>query len=277
MENFNRFGVGMWLALFLFFTSPLAATAVDSLHRVPSVESSSISIETILSDLRRRSTEQQYKVFANAVQDSPALTEQLNELVRSGLLTRISIDSSEASQGRSFGATRVGSSWMFTPSFVEGQVSRRIYDVVSDDDVLPDNMVFALGFMAWRTKHDDGVRKAISAMRESASTPAAAMQQFVAVNIRIDAGAFIQGWNDVVDAAVHRNRGVPLTAAQGNALMMNLRYRSPLLKAVTAASPDRKLRMESASIPYDAKNVDAMASALQESQLIDIQPMNLKP
>ncbi|MGU7783725.1 hypothetical protein [Burkholderia sp. PU8-34] len=278
MNYVNKFGARVRVLAHCFVALPLAATAADSQHRMPSAESSSVSIESILNDLRRRSTEQQYKVFANAAQGSPALTGQLNELVRSGLLKRISIDSTdEPSQRRSFGATRVGSTWVFTPSFVADQVSRRIYDVVSDEDILPDNMVFALGFMAWRTRYDDDVRKAFGAMRESAGTPMERMGQLVALNIRIDAGAFIQGWNDVVDAAVRRNHGVPLTAAQSSALMMNLRYRSPLLKAVAAASPDRKLQMESASIPYDAKNVDAIASALQESQLIDIQPMNMKP
>ncbi|WP_010091315.1 hypothetical protein [Burkholderia ubonensis] len=277
MNSFLKLCVLKFAAVIFFVASPLTAGATDVQKLAQRAQSSDISIESILADLRGRSTQSQYEAFANAIRHSPALAAQLNELVRAGLLTRISIDSGEASQGRSFGAMRSGSTWVFTPSFVADQGPRRIHDVVSDDDILPDNMVFALGFMAWRTTHDEEVTKALGAMRESTDAPMAKMEWLVKLNIRIDAGAFIQGWNDVVDAAVRQNRGVPLTVSQGNALMMNLRYRGPLLKAVTAASPNPKLRMESSSIPYDMKNVAALASALQESQLIDIQPMNMRP
>lgn len=229
------------------------------------------AVEHLLADLRTRSTPEQYAAVAGAIHASSALAGQLDELVDAGLLTRIAVDSGEAALGRTTGALRNGSVWILTPAFVANQAPRRLFDVVQEDDILPDNMVFALGYMAWRAKHDTDVSRASGPMQASDDSADAKKQQWIELNTRIDAGGFIQGWNDAVDAATFRHDGQPISIVQAVQMMMNLRYRGPLIKAIRATPP---LRVTATTFAFDAANVDALASALKASGVIDIEPLN---
>ncbi|KVQ39289.1 hypothetical protein WK03_29340 [Burkholderia cepacia] len=233
------------------------------------------AVERLLADLRTRSTPGQYAAVARAIHASPALAAQLDELVEAGLLTRIAVDSGEPALGRTTGALRNGSVWILTPAFVANQAPRRLFDVVEADDILPDNMVFALGYMAWRAKHDADVSRAADALRASDDSADAKKQQWIDLNTRIDAGGFIQGWNDTVDAATFQHDGRPIGIVPAVQMMMNLRYRGPLLKAIRATPPARTLRITGPALALDADNLDALASALKTSPVIDIEPLSV--
>lgn len=232
------------------------------------------ALARLLAELRTRATPAQYAAVADAIHASPALAAQLGELVRDGLLTRITVDTGEAALGRTGGALRNGSVWVLTPSFVANQAPRRFHDVVHGDDILPNNMAFALGYMAWRASHDAELSREAQALRASSDTVDAKKQRWIDVNTRIDAGGFIQGWNDAVEAAASQNGGVPITVKQSVDMMMNLRYRGPLIKAIAAKPPERTLRVTGPALLLDASNIDALAAALKTSSVIDIEPMN---
>ncbi|OXI49288.1 hypothetical protein CFB84_02895 [Burkholderia aenigmatica] len=246
-------------------TEPAPMTASPAAH---------VAVERLLADLRTRSTPGQYAAVAGAIHASPALATQLDELVEAGLLTRIAVDSGDAALGRTTGALRNGSVWILTPAFVANQAPRRLFDVVQDDDILPDNMVFALGYMAWRAKHDADVSHASEALQASGDGADAKKQRWIDLNTRIDAGGFIQGWNDTVDAATFQHDGRPITIVQTAQMMMNLRYRGPLIKAIRATPPAPRLRFFAPALALDADNLDALASALQASPVIDIEPLS---
>ncbi|WP_175756347.1 hypothetical protein [Burkholderia cepacia] len=246
-------------------TEPVALPVSPAAHAV---------VERLLADLRARSTADQYAAVAAAIHASPALAAQLDELVDAGLLTRIAVDSGEPALGRTTGALRNGSVWILTPAFVAQQAPRRLFDVVQDDDILPDNMVFALGYMAWRAKHDADVSRASDALRASDDSADTKKQRWIDLNTRIDAGGFIQGWNDTVDAATFQQGGRPVSIVQAVQMMMNLRYRGPLITAIRATPPARKLRITGPTLALDADNLDALASALQTSPVIDIEPFS---
>ncbi|NHV31334.1 hypothetical protein [Burkholderia sp. D-99] len=241
---------------------------------LPGSPAAHAAVERLLADLRTRSTPGQYAAVAGAIHTSPALAVQLDELVDAGLLTRVAVDSGEPALGRTTGALRNGSVWILTPAFVANQAPRRLFDDVQDDDILPDNMVFALGYMAWRAKHDADVSRASDALRASDDGADAKKQRWIDLNTRIDAGGFIQGWNDTVDAATFQHDGRPISIVQAVQMMMNLRYRGPLIKAIRATPPARKLRISAPALSLDADNLDALASALQTSPVIDIEPLN---
>ncbi|WP_423370215.1 hypothetical protein [Burkholderia sp. LMG 32019] len=241
---------------------------------LPGSPAAQAAVERLLADLRTRSTPGQYAAVAGAIHTSPALAAQLDELVDAGLLTRVAVDSGEPALGRTTGALRNGSVWILTPAFVANQAPRRLFDDVQEDDILPDNMVFALGYMAWRAKHDADVSRASDALRASDDSADAKKQRWIDLNTRIDAGGFIQGWNDTVDAATFQHDGRPISIVQAVEMMMNLRYRGPLIKAIRATPPARKLRISAPALALDADNLDALASALQTSPVIDIEPLN---
>lgn len=252
----------------------IADTVATGPALVPASTTAHAAVERLLADLRTHSTPDQYTAVAGAIHTSPALAVQLDELVGAGLLTRITVDSGEPALGRTTGALRNGSVWILTPAFVANQAPRRLFDVVQEDDILPDNMVFALGYMAWRAKHDADVSRASEALRASDDSADAKKQRWIDLNMRIDAGGFIQGWNDTVDAATFRHDGRPISIVQAVQMMMNLRYRGPLIKAIQAAPPARKLRITGPALEPNAGNLDALVSALQSAPVIDIEPLN---
>ncbi|KAF1034938.1 MAG: hypothetical protein GAK33_05161 [Burkholderia lata] len=252
----------------------VADTVATGPALVPASTTAHAAVEPLLADLRTHSTPDQYAAVAGAIHTSPALSAQLDELVGAGLLTRIAVDSGEPALGRTTGALRNGSVWILTPAFVANQAPRRLFDVVQEDDILPDNMVFALGYMAWRAKHDADVSRASGALRASDDSADAKKQRWIDLNMRIDAGGFIQGWNDTVDAATFRHDSRPISIVQAVQMMMNLRYRGPLIKAIQAAPPARKLRITGPALEPDAGNLDALVSALQSAPVIDIEPLN---
>ncbi|OXI87577.1 hypothetical protein CFB50_03070 [Burkholderia sp. AU33423] len=229
------------------------------------------AVERLLGELRTRSTPDQYAAVARAIHASPALAGQLNELVDAGLLTRIAVDSGEPALGRTSGALRNGSVWILTPAFVESQAPRRLSHVVHDGDILPDNMVFALGYMAWRAKHDADVSREAAALRASDDSADEKKRRWIELNTRIDAGGFIQGWNDTVDAAAVQHDGRPVGITQIVPMLMNLRYRGPLIKAIQATPP---LRVTATTFPFDDASIDALALALKGSSVIDIEPLS---
>ncbi|MGS0895200.1 hypothetical protein ACVBGC_22115 [Burkholderia stagnalis] len=246
------------------------AAAVEPVP-MPASQATHPAVERLLAELRTRATPEQYGAVADAIHASPALAGQLAELADAGLLTRIAVDSGDAALGRTTGALRNGSVWILTPAFVANQAPRRLSDVVGADDILPDNMVFALGYMAWRAKHDADVSRAVGSMRASGDDADARKRQWIELNMRIDAGGFIQGWNDTVEAAAFRRDGQPISIVQAVQMMMNLRYRGPLIKAIRATPP---LRVTATTFALDAANIDALASALKGSGVIDIEPLN---
>ncbi|WP_175901662.1 hypothetical protein [Burkholderia seminalis] len=254
---------------------PLAAQAADAVTPdaapVPASQAAYPAVERLLADLRTRATAGRYAAVAGAIHASSALAGQLNELVEAGLLTRIVVDSGEAALGRTSGALRNGSVWILTPAFVDGQAPRRLTHVVHDGDILPDNMVFALGYMAWRAKHDADVGREAAALLASDDSADEKKRRWIELNVRIDAGGFIQGWNDTVDAATAQLGGRPVGIAQIVPMLMNLRYRGPLIEAIQATPP---LRVTATTFSFDTASIDALASALKRASVIDIEPLN---
>ncbi|MGU3775706.1 hypothetical protein [Burkholderia metallica] len=242
---------------------------------VPVAPATHAAVERLLADLRTRSTPDQYAAVAGAIHASPALAAQLDELIEGGLLTRIEVDGDAPESGTKAAARRNASVWILTPAFIANQAPRRLFDVVHEDDILPDNMVFALGYMAWRAKHDADVSRASDVLRRaSGGGTDAQKRQWVDMNMRLDAGGYIQGWNDTVDAATFQHDGRPISIVQAVQMMMNLRYRGPLIKAIRATPPAPRLRITAPALEPDAGNLDALVAALQTSPVVDIDPLN---
>lgn len=258
-----------------------AAFAVVSTHAMAAPNG---ALQGILSKLQSSATPDQYQTFEQAINASPALTEQLNELADAGQLTSFIIGertSLPMSRGP-FSAYVSGTTWAFTPEFIQQQVKTRYTDVVMPGDILGDNMVFALGELAYNTKSAPKVSAAEQVLKaqfaqtvraaKQASTPVEAtsfLKQMLVLHIGNTAMGFIQGWNDMLDAAVRENGDKPLTMRQIVSLMMNFRYRGVFMKALHSAHPvhyENDGRIE----PTDA-NRDAMTEALGTMTVYDLQ------
>jgi hypothetical protein len=242
-------------------------------------------LRDVLSNLRANSTPDQYEMFQSAIETSPQLEKQLGELAASGLLTKFEVGELAALPPRRgpFSAWVSGSVWAFTPDFVRQQAKTRYYDVVMPGDVLGNNMVFALGDLAYRTKDASDLAGAEQALKAHFAHDAAVartnsvlingggpLEQYAQLESRHTASAFIQGWNDTVDAAVQENGARPLTVRQVVSLSLNLRYRAVFIRAVQSKDHQLQYANDGHIEPNDA-NRDAIANALLTMPMYDLQ------
>jgi hypothetical protein len=257
------------------------AFAVASTHAVAAPNG---PLRSILSKLQSSATTDQYRTFEEAINASPALTEQINELATTGQLATFTIGERSAlpMPGSPFSAYVSGTTWAFTPEFVQQQAKTRYMDVVMPGDILGDNMVFALGELAYNTKWASQVatsEKAVKAQfaygAQTAKLTGAHvdgtdfLKQMMALHIGNTAMGFIQGWNDMLDAAVRENDGRQLSIRQVVSLMMNFRYRGVFMKALHAAHP---LHYENdGRIEPNEANRDALIEAFKTMPLYDLQ------
>ncbi len=260
------------------------------------VRGAQTALDGILAELRARSTPAQYDVFATAIQTSPQLAAQLKKLTKEGLLKQITI---EQSSGPAWGAWRDGARWTFTPEYVATLAPHRIFDVVQEGEIMPSNMAFALGYMAWHTQHREEREKLEQEAHNSASSASTDQtterNRWIDRRLGMEARAFIQGWNNVMDAATAQNRGAPLSPTQIGALALNLVFREPFMQESRAELAERAADAQSASnvpalqqsplpasryhldlgpagIPMDMANIEAMKNALKPSRMIGIAP-----
>lgn len=216
-----------------------------------------------------------------AIASSPALEAQLNALAASGMLTRfaVGVTPEQVPRRGPFSAWIQDSTWAFSDEFIGKHGKQRLFDVVQPDDILPDNLVFALGHMAYGAKvakelatEEASLQATYKEQAASGNHDATALiKQSVALHINNDAAATIQGWNDTVDAAQHENGGKPLTARQAASLMMNLQYRGALIKAMQAPGDGKMQIGNDGRIDMTPANIAAVANALSTSSVFDVQ------
>lgn len=202
-----------------------------------------------------------------AIESSPALEAQLNTLAASGRLTEfvVSDDANLPPKTGPFSAWIHGATWAFQTSFIGQHGKRRLNDVVMPDDILPDNLVFALGHLAYKAQ----TAKEMNA--ETASGQHLSLQQWKDLRINNEAAATIQAWNDTVDAAEQENGGRHLSVRQAFSLLINLQYRVALLKAIQAPADSRLNMANDGSVEMTSANVSAVAKALSSSGVFDVQ------
>jgi len=208
-------------------------------------------LQSIVDGLVQHSSVQQYKQFGDALAASGSLAGQLNAAAESGRLTGIEI-SAQRPSGR-FAATILERRIVLAADFLPQLGKQRYYDVVMPDDILPDNLVFVLGaFASWLVAPPVSVDLA--------------QDSFITASMRRDARGFIQGWNDVMDAAVRQNGKRPLSMPQFGTLIMNLRYRVVFTNATAA---DAIKWSPAGTIDPTDQNIAAVAAGVRKMKLLD--------
>jgi hypothetical protein len=222
-------------------------------------------LETILGKLRTNASSDQYRQIDDAVKSSPNLFDQLNRLAASGKLTEIvvltSAAASNAPKPGPFSAWTTGTSMVFTESLLSQLTKNREYDVVYPDDILPNNTTFVLGHLAFHLNAGKVIAKPGDVSH---------LNDYIAAMLDQEARAYIQAWNDALNAAVQQNNDKPLTPHQIADLMFNLHYRFAFLKALR--QPTDKIQLEqNGVIEENESNANAITTALKSSSLADIQ------
>ena len=199
---------------------------------------------------------------------SPALVRHLREAAAARNIDKIQIRYSHNGPilGR-FGAHVDGGTIYLTDEFVEEQANNHLYDVVTPDEIYPNSLVFVLGHLAHH------IAQPPPAPMVDVNPPphmdyTADAVKFLHARMRDEAQAYIQGWNDMIEAASREN-GMPLSVRQVAQIIMNFRYRDPFVKAMRQ-SGDAKLQMQnSGAIEMSDRNIDSIAQALNTTNVPD--------
>lgn len=212
------------------------------------------NVKALLVPIEQTGMGDQAAQLSQAIEASPALSARLSGLVAAHKLTSIQVRA--AAQGP-FGGFLEGGAMVFTVPFLQAQVKKRLFDLVRDGDILPDNLVFCLGHLAYHL--EAGAVKA---------SDAANPLDFAMKRIAVEAAAYIQGWDDTVDAATQIN-GKPLDVGQVGQMLMNLRYRFAFAKAVRQT--DKPEIASSGRIELTQANINAITEALKTSPIADLE------
>lgn len=213
-------------------------------------------LQAILDGFRSQGTPDQYKQVADAITASPALARQLGDLAQAGRLTGFEIATPQRKQSSPFATTIDHGRIVFAGDFLAQVVKKRLYDVVTADQILPNNLVFVLGSFAYQLQNP-------GAQGQPAPSD---MASFVKAHLEKDTRSFIQGWDDVVDAAVKENGSKPLTVQQQGMLVLNLRYRILFLDK----DSQRKIAFSpSGAIDPTGQNVAAVMAIVVRTSLLD--------
>lgn len=221
-------------------------------------------LERILGKLADTAGSDQYRQIEDAVKCSSHLIDQLNRLAASGNLIEIVVLTSAAAlhapKPGPFGAWTAGKSLVFTETLLSQLKKNREYDVVYPDDILPNNTTFVLGHLAFH----------LQAGKVAVAPDVAHPNGYIAAMLDQEARAFIQAWNDALDAAIQQNHDKPLTPHQIATFMFNMRYRFAFLAALRQATEN--IRIEGNGVIEESdSNAKAIANALKHSPLADIQ------
>ncbi len=208
------------------------------------------ALKPLFAPLARTATPEQYEQLAGAVAASPMLAKELEALVARRRLEAISILPGHNTAGSPYNAWADRSALVFHADFLKAQAITHVIDVVYPDGVLPNNTVFCLGHLAYHL--------AVENPAQQGASPQANLRQ----RLEREAGAFIQGWNNVVDAALKANGGKALSPRQGAQLLMNMRYRFALMKVDIPPS---------GFIEATPRTVEAIVGVLRTSPIADLQ------
>ncbi len=200
-------------------------------------------------------TPQQRSPVVEAINASPALTQQLAAAANAGQLAAIGVAPPGRPPASPFATTIDRGKIVLASDFATQTGKKRLIDVAVPNEILPNNLVFVLGSLAYHLAHPPPTPQGYP-------NPAAYSQ----ARLDQDARSFIQGWNDVVDAATRENANQPLGVQQQGALLANLRYRAVLLNTTGS----NKLVFEpTGTIRPTEPNVAAVTDTVRRATLLD--------
>ncbi len=240
--------------------SATKATRTEAPSATPTPASPAVAASASLERLQAimdafKGTPDQRAQLVEALNASTTLTQQLATLANAGQLTAIDVVPPQRPAASPFASTIDRGRIVLSAALLTQVVKRRLIDVKIPDEILPNNLVFVLGGLAYHLERPPPTPQANM-------TPAA----FAKARVEQDARAFIQGWNDVTEAAVRENGNRPLNVQQQGALLANLRYRAVLLDTT---EQNKVAFAPSGMIGPTDQNVAAVAAIAGRTTVLD--------
>lgn len=216
----------------------------------------STPLQAVIDNPKSELSPDQAHTISSSIRASPELEAQLAALAADGRLKGIRVEPlDQLHMSGPFSAGIEDGFLVFTPTYLDLLSKNKPFDIVYPHEIYPNNYVFALGHLAYHL-----------------ANPAPPMSlgpiEYSKLRLEQEARAFIQGWNDVVDAAAQENGGKPLTGAQAGLLLLNFRYRFAFIPANQSA-PKVHFEVDGKLNP-NAYNVNVTEGKLGNSPIPDI-------
>lgn len=211
----------------------------------PTIET---ELKPIVDQLARTASSQQFSQIIGAARNSPQLARQLGSLVGQGKLTEIRIVTTNGP--KPFRAWVDRTTMSFTAEFLKAQLDYR-GPTFHAGDILPNNTVYCLGHLAYHLA---------AGMPDPAKFPR--LDDYVRQSLEIEAGGYVQGYNDVMDVALQANNGKPLSERQALPIMMNPWYREALGKAKLTPT---------GAIELNPQNIALVVESLRNLKVTDLE------
>jgi hypothetical protein len=230
--------------------------AASWLYSVPALAAApSEPLATLLAKFQAQAGADHAKQVSDAITASPPLQARLEKLTVDGALKGFDlVGPDDEVMDANKGAEIVSQHILLTTKFLLNQPPQRRVAATGKADLdPPDNLVFVLGHLSYHLEHP----------LDRKSLPADLAEKAYVV-VGNEAQAYLQGWNDLIDAEA-KLKGRPITTAEAASLLPNFRYRSFFIKAngkLAEVSPDGQLAPT-------RRNLRAMTSALFESEVPD--------
>jgi hypothetical protein len=194
----------------------------------------------------------------------------------------VSVENAPTVRNTKFGAAIIGGSAFFTSDFLARNKKNNLYDVKFPDEIYPNNLVFALGHLAFHAKTAPDMRafeekwkrdvdEQIKATPKGTQfNPTEQLKVIQKRHFEDEASAYIQGWNDLLDAASSENGNKEITVRQAPDLFMKFRYGQIISKSMRQPG-------NSIVIPYSGRielnkhNIDAIVEAISTSNITDLE------
>jgi hypothetical protein len=270
--------------------SPLRPLAL--LLGLAAVPAGATPLDAILASVERQADPAQAAQLRQAVQASPQLRRQLDDLAARGELEAIDVVADTAMpqvNGHAFAAAVQGRHLVLSEGLLRALQRNRRSDVERAGEVMPDNTVFVLAHLAVhlaarerQASFEQHLRERTAAGLEAAGKAGAATfdgtalaQEALNHSMAIEASGVIAGWNAVADAAqASAGHGQPLQEEDAArllpALLFNLRYREVFERAM-AQPDDQRVRIGAWRIAPDGHNLQSIAQALLDGPMLEIQ------
>jgi TonB family protein len=218
----------------------------------------------------------QTDTVAAALRASPSLMRQVRDAAAARHLSQVEFHYVNGAAMRGIGVN--GTTITITHVFLAEQANNHLFDVVHQNEIYPNSLVFVLGHLMHHLAYPGPDSKAFIPKGFSGGDITQPALQFLNASMANEAQCYFQGWNDMIEAAVQENGG-PLTQQQIADIVLNFRYRETFLRAMglpktTAQSTDEKLVLQrSGAIATDDQNVKAMVAALRATSVPDFEPL----
>jgi hypothetical protein len=260
-----RFLIGLTLGLVCFYqlnlSTPVWAdeTAIAPTTETVAKTTANPKLNSIISRLNHSAPDEFSKQISIAIQNSPVLMDQFNQLASNNqLLDIIVLNTNKTINGPRLKATVIEGRIYITTDLLIKLKNNTPFQPLKKEQFAPDNTAFILAHIGHHLMADDDVfakdnadalDMAKNADKDGAMDIGGLLERIKRRSMENEAQAYIKSWNAVLSGAVVANNGQDLNSSQLSALRNNLTYRRFFLELKKGTSETLRYETSGMLIP----------------------------